>query len=157
MSRKFTVHGVLRQEYWSMSALTWWTWVWVDSRSWWWTGRPGVLRFMGSQRVRHDWATELNWTELNWTEKAYMWNHGFNSLFNFLCKTTHILYFFPSQFEKMHFWEICPLKNKKRNVSIKCLTSRNRPVHYIFSLLSILEYVMMFCWKKSWFGNFLSS
>ena len=31
---------------------------------WWWTGRPGVLRFMGSQRVRHDWATELNWTEL---------------------------------------------------------------------------------------------
>ena len=36
------------------------TWVWVTSRSWWWTGRPGVLRFMGSQRVRHDWATELN-------------------------------------------------------------------------------------------------
>ena len=33
--------------------------------SWWWTGRPGVLRFMGLQRVRHDWATELNWTELN--------------------------------------------------------------------------------------------
>ena len=41
------------------------TWVWVNSRSWWWTGRPGVLQFMGSQRVRHDWATELNWTELN--------------------------------------------------------------------------------------------
>ena len=36
-------------------------WVWVDSRSWWWTGRPGVLWFMGSQRVRHNWATELNW------------------------------------------------------------------------------------------------
>ena len=35
------------------------TWVWVNSGSWWWTGRPGVLRFMGSQRVRHDWATEL--------------------------------------------------------------------------------------------------
>ena len=35
------------------------TWVLVDSGSWWWTGRPGVLRFMGSQRVRHDWATEL--------------------------------------------------------------------------------------------------
>ena len=45
-------------------ASTWWTWVWVDSRSWWWTGRPGVLRFMGSQRVGHNWATELNWTEL---------------------------------------------------------------------------------------------
>ena len=45
-----------------MASLTWWTWVWVNSGSWWWTGRPGVLRFMGSQRVGHDWATELNWT-----------------------------------------------------------------------------------------------
>ena len=42
-----------------MASLTQWTWVWVDSRSWWWTGRPGMLRFMGSQRVRHDWATKL--------------------------------------------------------------------------------------------------
>ena len=40
----------------------WWTWVWVNSGSWWWTGRPGVLWFMGSQRVGHDWATELNWS-----------------------------------------------------------------------------------------------
>ena len=46
-----------------MASLTWWTWVWVNSGSWWWTGRPGMLRFMGSQRVRHDWETELNWTE----------------------------------------------------------------------------------------------
>ena len=45
-----------------MASLTQWTWVWVNSGSWWWTGRPGVLRFMGSQRVEHDWATELNWT-----------------------------------------------------------------------------------------------
>ena len=45
-----------------MASLTRWTWVWVNSRSWWWTGRPGVLRFMGLQRVGHDWATELNWT-----------------------------------------------------------------------------------------------
>ena len=44
-----------------MASLTWWTWVWVDSGSWWWTGRPGVVQFMGSQRIRHDWATELNW------------------------------------------------------------------------------------------------
>ena len=42
------------------ASLTRWTWVWVNSRSWWWTGRPGVLRFMGSQRVGHDWVTELN-------------------------------------------------------------------------------------------------
>ena len=46
-----------------MASLTQWTWVWVNSGSWWWTGRPGVLRFMGLQRVRHDLATELNWTE----------------------------------------------------------------------------------------------
>ena len=39
------------------------TWVWVKSGSWWWTGKPCVLQSMGSQRVRHDWATELNWTE----------------------------------------------------------------------------------------------
>ena len=43
-----------------MASLTQWTWVWVDSGSWWWTGRPGVLS-MGWQRVRHNWATELNW------------------------------------------------------------------------------------------------
>ena len=46
-----------------MASLTQWTWVWVNSGSWWWTGRPGVLRFMGSQRVGHYWATELNWTD----------------------------------------------------------------------------------------------
>ena len=46
-----------------MASPTRWTWVWVNSGSWWWTGRPGVLWFMGSQRVRHDWEIELNWTE----------------------------------------------------------------------------------------------
>ena len=48
-----------------MASLTQWTWVWVNSKKWWWTRRPGVLQFMGSQRVGHDWVTELNWTELN--------------------------------------------------------------------------------------------
>ena len=42
-----------------MASLTWWTWVWASSRSWWWTGKPGVLQSMGSQRVGHDWVTEL--------------------------------------------------------------------------------------------------
>ena len=45
-----------------MASPTQWTWVWVNSRSWWWTGRTGMLQSMGSQRVWHDWATELNWT-----------------------------------------------------------------------------------------------
>ena len=46
-----------------MASLTRWAWVWVNSGSWWWTGKPGVLRFTGSQRVGDDWVTELNWTE----------------------------------------------------------------------------------------------
>ena len=44
-----------------MASLTQWTLVWMDSGSWWWTGRPGMLQFMGFQRVWHDWVTELNW------------------------------------------------------------------------------------------------
>ena len=49
-----------RWDGWMASPMQW-TWVWVDSRSWWWTRRPGMLQFMGSQRVGDDWATELNW------------------------------------------------------------------------------------------------
>ena len=64
-----------------MASLTWWMWVWVNSGSWWWTGRPGVLRFMGSQRVRHNWATDLIWraaykgltsaSRLTWSQKTF--------------------------------------------------------------------------------------
>ena len=46
-----------------MASSTQWTWVWVNSRRWWWTGMPGMLQSMGSQRVRQYWATELNWKE----------------------------------------------------------------------------------------------
>ena len=46
-----------------MASLTQWTWVWASSGSWWWTGKPGMLQSIGSQRVRHDWEAELNWTE----------------------------------------------------------------------------------------------
>ena len=45
-----------------MASPTRWTWAWASSGSWWWTGRPGVLWFMGLQRVGLDWVTELNWT-----------------------------------------------------------------------------------------------
>ena len=51
--------------------LTSWTWVWVGSRRWWWTGKPGMLQSMGSQWVRHDWVTELNWQWLKlWAPNA---------------------------------------------------------------------------------------
>ena len=59
------IGGRRRREWqrmrWLMESPTWWAWVWVNSGSWWWTGRPGVLWFMGLQRVGHDWATKLNW------------------------------------------------------------------------------------------------
>ena len=55
-----------------MASPSWWTWVWVNSGSWWWAGRPGVLRFIGSQRLGHDWATELNWTD-KYTNKKHIY------------------------------------------------------------------------------------
>ena len=52
-----------------IASLTQWTWVWVSSGSWWWAGKPGVLHFMGLQRVGHNWLTELNWSELRSNKK----------------------------------------------------------------------------------------
>ena len=52
-----------------MASLTRWTWVWVSSGSWWWTGKSGMLQSMRSQRVRHNWATELSW-EMNILDKS---------------------------------------------------------------------------------------
>ena len=45
-----------------MASLTQWTWIWASYRSWWWTGKPGILQSMGLQKLGHDWATELNWS-----------------------------------------------------------------------------------------------
>ena len=58
-----------------MASLTQWTWVWVNFRSWWWTGRPGMLQSMGLQRVRNDWVTELtDWHTLETTKAIKIWN-----------------------------------------------------------------------------------
>ena len=81
-----------------MASLTQWRWVWVNSRSWWWTGRPGVLRFMGSQRVGHDWATELKWLNVLLTDT-------FRILFSFshwILPSTSILISVP--FELVTWW-----------------------------------------------------
>ena len=48
-------------------------WVWAGSRHWWWTGKPGVLQSMGSQRVGHDWATELNWEMHQSFPSLFIW------------------------------------------------------------------------------------
>ena len=57
-----------------MASLTRWAWIWVNCGSWWWTRRPGVLRFTGSQRVGHDWVTELNWTHPNGSSISPFWD-----------------------------------------------------------------------------------
>ena len=54
-----------------MASLTWWTRVWIISRSWWWTGRPGMLQFMGLQRVWHSWVTELNWVSFGIKDELF--------------------------------------------------------------------------------------
>ena len=56
-----------------MASLTQWTWVWVNSGSWWWRGRPGILQFMGSQRVRYDRVTELNWMSSEGRRRRGQW------------------------------------------------------------------------------------
>ena len=77
-----------------MASPTWWTWVWVNSMSWWWTGRSGMLQFMGSQRVGHDWVPERNWTPP----------------FSPLCPHVHILYACPANMlflpcKYVHQWD----------------------------------------------------
>ena len=82
-----------------MASPTQWTWVWENSRSWWWTGNPGVLQgvwSMGSQRLRHDWATELNWTNDFWGENCL---HQSIYILNLLC---WYLLFNSSLFKAVH-------------------------------------------------------
>ena len=81
-----------------MASPTRWTWVWVNSRSWWWTGRPGVLQFIRSQRVGHDWATELNWTQ------------GSNKL-SFYRKTKS---FMPRDLLENYFASLCNMRSIKK-------------------------------------------
>ena len=60
-----------------MASPTLWKWVWISSGSWWWTGNPGMLHSMGLQRVRYDWAAELNWTDYDF---KYMKGHKHNEI-----------------------------------------------------------------------------
>ena len=88
-----------------MASPTRWTWVWVNSGSWWWTGRPGVLQFMGSQRVGHDWATELSWTE-------------WNTCTSHLTAGCYIPSFNPV---RPSAWWPCPVHTYSKAKSIRCL------------------------------------
>ena len=77
-----------------MAKPTRWTWVWARSGSWWWTGKPGVLRSMGSQRAGHDWATELNWTELIYVcVDRHTWGLFCGCLCIWTCTESHVCVF----------------------------------------------------------------
>ena len=65
--------GDNRGWYGCMASLTQWAWVWVNSGSWWWTGNPSMLQYMESQRVGHDWTTELSWTEYLCSQCYLIW------------------------------------------------------------------------------------
>ena len=89
-----------------MVSPTRWTWVWVHSRSWWWTGRPGVLQSMGSQRVEHNWATELNWMYTP-REKSDAYNLIQRYLFTEIITTAwHYLFHILSSIELWHFLQV---------------------------------------------------
>ena len=90
-----------------------------ELRSWWWTGRPGVLRFMGSQRVGHNWATELNWKEGEGTvndhwKEYFCWGWGKCSrIRSWLHNSESILK--PNKLYTLRWWIISQLKiNRKR-------------------------------------------
>ena len=72
-----------------MASLTGWTWVWASCGSWWWIGKPGVLQFMGWQRVRHDWVTELNWTFFLASSLFVLYEFGYP---HFLLVAIHLEY-----------------------------------------------------------------
>ena len=96
-----------------MASPTQWTWVWVNSGSWWWTGKPGVLQSMGSQRVRHNWVTELNWTEqLILDELA----HLPENLTGYLLIWKDLRWVIPDQ------WELIP-SDRKIGVTSSCSMS----------------------------------
>ena len=121
-----------------MASLTRWTGFWVNSGSWWWTGRPGVLWFMGSKRVGHDWATELNWTEefFIYFENNILPFHGLTFHSVFWC--THILNFDRVQltyfFRFLCFW--CPIQQ----IIAKFIVIKFPPMcsskHFIISTLT---------------------
>ena len=96
-----------------MASPTWWTWVWVNSGSWWWTGRPGVLQFMGSQRAGPDWATELNWSETKFWKYFYsdllviMVKYAYNKRHNLLIHILNLFFFISSESVENLFSNCC--------------------------------------------------
>ena len=117
-----------------MATPTQWAWVWVNSRSWWWTGRPGMLQSMLSQRVWHNWATELNWTETTILMPLF----GFHSLHNLIfqdgkcsLKDLNCYHYFSWLQQKQVIEATVPfLKCAKRGQEVKSFESYLSCSHY---------------------------
>ena len=95
-----------------MASPTQWTWVWVNSGNWWWTGMPGVLHFMGPQRVRHNWVTELNWISRK-DLRAGIW-FGHWRMDEFLTVKRNIRCSM-SKFSEIRKRRTCPIHNDSNN------------------------------------------
>ena len=110
-----------------MASLTRWTWVWVNSRSWWWTGRPGVLWFMGSQRVRHDWETELNWIwNVYVMARAPAAPLSHEITWKWRTKREGACLCLPEILMKLPYFPDCPLQgffDEKKKWNLKCLSN----------------------------------
>ena len=112
-----------------MASLTQWTWAWVNSGSLWWTGRPGMLRFMGSQRIRHDWETELNWTRVIFSKYELIMSFVLKALLLYLKYKPHHIF--------LRVWRILPFSTWQLHF---ILLTCQIPV----SLASIISYIIQF-------------
>ena len=132
-----------------MASLTRWMWVWVNSGSWWWTGRPGVLRFMGSQRVGYNWATEPNWTEL-------IWCHRYSRLMWYSLECPDIPNGFRFNYDSR--WS-CKLNSRRKtvnnlshmNVSVSCSIPWWKPKNSftILQVYDISETIHIYCGQEN--------
>ena len=123
-------------------------WVWMNSGSWWWTGRPGMLQFMGSQRVGHDWETELNWRKETFSEFLCRVKKSLICIYLF-CRWDFYLWWSTVSFIKIHIFPYI-LKEQKKTFRIKMnkvqiielVTSEYTSVHTLHTPLC--HYVLKF-------------
>ena len=133
-------------------------WVWVNSGSWWWTGRPGVLRFMGSQRVGHNWATELTTRKMQSIKRSCFLPTRLAKMqkfdnFEFLCycqnlkKGTFAIYKnykFIYPLSAIPLLVVCPILNYKKDLSLSGYFS-------FFRFWNLLEPTTHVIWTTSCF------
>ena len=128
-----------------MASLTQWTWVWVDSGSWWWTGKPGVLWFMGSQRVGYDWPTKLK--TFSTSQNTHSEPHCTEDAINFPDKSYQAWALLPHPFSHLHMcflWSSSfPLVTVSKAV-ISLLQGTSKPLESIGGFHLHLQLVLLY-------------